>query len=61
MADSVTNPSDLKILNNFREGSENPELLKWPSNGDDDPCEINFKEVRESELRKVSRERRVRD
>ncbi|XP_010262997.1 PREDICTED: receptor protein kinase TMK1-like [Nelumbo nucifera] len=33
----LTDPSDLKILNDFREGLENPELLKWPSNGDD-PC-----------------------
>ncbi|KAF8395461.1 hypothetical protein HHK36_019407 [Tetracentron sinense] len=34
---SATDPSDLKILNEFRKGLENPELLKWPSNGDD-PC-----------------------
>ncbi|XP_057953199.1 receptor protein kinase TMK1-like [Malania oleifera] len=33
----VTDPSDLKILNDFRKGFENPELLKWPAGGDD-PC-----------------------
>uniref|UniRef100_A0A5B7B043 non-specific serine/threonine protein kinase n=1 Tax=Davidia involucrata TaxID=16924 RepID=A0A5B7B043_DAVIN len=33
---SVTDPNDLAILNQFREGLANPELLKWPSN--DDPC-----------------------
>jgi len=35
---SVTDPGDLAILNEFRKGLENPELLKWPSNGDNDPC-----------------------
>lgn len=35
---SVTDPGDLAILNEFRKGLENPELLKWPGNGDDDPC-----------------------
>lgn len=35
----ATDPNDLKILNDFRKGLENPELLKWPTNGgDDDPC-----------------------
>ncbi|KAJ4957185.1 hypothetical protein NE237_013968 [Protea cynaroides] len=34
---SVTDPGDLKILNAFRQGLENPELLKWPSGGND-PC-----------------------
>jgi Leucine-rich repeat (LRR) protein len=34
----ATDPNDLKILNDFRKGLENPELLKWPANGDDDPC-----------------------
>lgn len=34
---SVTDPSDLSIINQFREGLENSELLKWPENGDD-PC-----------------------
>ncbi|KAK7263453.1 hypothetical protein RJT34_31043 [Clitoria ternatea] len=33
----VTNPNDLKILNDFRKGLKNSELLKWPNNGDD-PC-----------------------
>lgn len=38
VAFSITNPGDLVILHEFRKGLENPELLKWPSNGDDDPC-----------------------
>lgn len=38
VANCVTDPSDFKILNDFREGLENPELLKWPGNGDEDPC-----------------------
>ncbi|KAL6499723.1 hypothetical protein OROGR_027633 [Orobanche gracilis] len=33
----VTDPNDFKILNAFRKGLENPELLKWPDSGDD-PC-----------------------
>ncbi|KAJ8561048.1 hypothetical protein K7X08_027238 [Anisodus acutangulus] len=33
----VTNPNDFKILNYFRNGLENPELLQWPSKGND-PC-----------------------
>ncbi|XP_022888459.1 receptor protein kinase TMK1-like [Olea europaea var. sylvestris] len=33
----VTDPNDLAILNQFRKGLENPELLNWPANGDD-PC-----------------------
>ncbi|KAG8387442.1 hypothetical protein BUALT_Bualt02G0021800 [Buddleja alternifolia] len=32
-----TNPNDYKILDDFRNGLENPELLKWPANGND-PC-----------------------
>ncbi|XP_062112476.1 receptor-like kinase TMK3 [Humulus lupulus] len=32
----ATDPSDLAILNQFRKGLENPELLKWPEN--EDPC-----------------------
>ncbi|TKY67021.1 Receptor kinase TMK3 [Spatholobus suberectus] len=32
-----TNPNDLKVLNDFRKGLKNPELLKWPDNGND-PC-----------------------
>lgn len=35
---SVTDPGDLAILNEFRKGLENPELLKWPNNRDNDPC-----------------------
>lgn len=34
---SVTDPNDVDILNQFRKGLENPELLKWPSDGND-PC-----------------------
>ncbi|EOY08473.1 Leucine-rich repeat protein kinase family protein isoform 2 [Theobroma cacao] len=34
---SATDPGDLDILMQFRDGLENPELLKWPENGDD-PC-----------------------
>lgn len=32
----VTDANDLAILNDFRKGLENPELLKWPEIGD--PC-----------------------
>lgn len=34
---SVTDPNDLAVINEFRKGLENPELLKWPENGGD-PC-----------------------
>ncbi|KAD7478189.1 hypothetical protein E3N88_01325 [Mikania micrantha] len=34
---SATDPGDLAILNQFRKGLKNPELLNWPDNGDD-PC-----------------------
>ncbi|XP_052199465.1 receptor protein kinase TMK1-like [Diospyros lotus] len=34
---SATDPNDLAILKQFREGLENPELLEWPAAGDD-PC-----------------------
>ncbi|GER40896.1 protein kinase [Striga asiatica] len=33
----ATDPNDLKILNDFKNGLKNPELLKWPENGND-PC-----------------------
>ncbi|XP_027342460.1 receptor-like kinase TMK3 [Abrus precatorius] len=33
----ATDPNDVKVLNDFRKGLENPDLLKWPENGDD-PC-----------------------
>ncbi|XP_076883850.1 receptor-like kinase TMK3 [Bidens hawaiensis] len=33
----TTDPGDLAILNKFRTGLKNPELLNWPENGDD-PC-----------------------
>ncbi|XP_020215182.1 receptor protein kinase TMK1 [Cajanus cajan] len=32
-----TNPNDLQILNDFRKRLKNPEVLKWPENGND-PC-----------------------
>lgn len=32
----VTDPGDLAIINLFRDGLKNPELLKWPAN--DNPC-----------------------
>lgn len=32
---SVTDPNDLAILNQFKEGLQNAELLKWPANGGD--------------------------
>ncbi|XP_073145571.1 receptor-like kinase TMK3 [Henckelia pumila] len=31
----VTDPNDFEILDDFRNGLENPELLKWPANGND--------------------------
>lgn len=35
----VTDANDLRILNEFRNGLENPELLDWPSGEDDQPCD----------------------
>ncbi|XP_009612396.1 receptor-like kinase TMK3 [Nicotiana tomentosiformis] len=35
---SVTDPNDFAIINEFRKGLENPELLKWPNKGGD-PCD----------------------
>lgn len=37
MVCGVTNPSDCKILNDFKYGLENLELLKWPLK-ENDPC-----------------------
>ncbi|CAN1732258.1 Receptor-like kinase TMK3, partial [Linum perenne] len=37
-ADCVTDPNDFKVLMYFKKGLDNPELLRWPENGDDDPC-----------------------
>lgn len=34
---SATDPGDLAIINQFKKGLKNPELLKWPEN-DADPC-----------------------
>ncbi|MBA0615408.1 hypothetical protein Godav_015548 [Gossypium davidsonii] len=33
----ATDPNDLKILNDFKKGLDNSELLMWPENGDE-PC-----------------------
>lgn len=38
VAYAATDPNDLKILLDFKNGLENAELLKWPENGDDNPC-----------------------
>ncbi|GFQ05744.1 probable receptor protein kinase tmk1 [Phtheirospermum japonicum] len=37
LVESITDPNDLAVLNDFRKGLENGELLSWPENGDD-PC-----------------------
>ncbi|KAH7561302.1 hypothetical protein JRO89_XS10G0208500 [Xanthoceras sorbifolium] len=37
VANSATDPNDWKILYDFKNGLDNPELLKWPLHGDD-PC-----------------------
>ncbi|GMP91962.1 hypothetical protein CsSME_00042410 [Camellia sinensis var. sinensis] len=37
VAFSTTEPNDAKVLSDFRKGLQNPELLKWPNNGND-PC-----------------------
>lgn len=34
---AATDPTDLKVLNDFRNGLDNPEVLEWPVDGDD-PC-----------------------
>ncbi|GER41847.1 protein kinase [Striga asiatica] len=36
VVESATDPGDLAVLDDFRKGLENAELLKWPE--DDDPC-----------------------
>ncbi|XP_043687308.1 receptor protein kinase TMK1-like [Telopea speciosissima] len=41
---SATNPGDFNILNDFRQGLDNPELLKWPSTGND-PCGSSWPHV----------------
>ncbi|KAJ6698436.1 hypothetical protein OIU79_011865 [Salix purpurea] len=41
---SATDPNDFAILQAFRGGLENPELLEWPANGDD-PCGQSWKHV----------------
>ncbi|KNA03176.1 hypothetical protein SOVF_211670 isoform A [Spinacia oleracea] len=41
---SVTDPSDLRVLNSFRKGLQNPQLLQWPAN-DDDPCGSKWKHI----------------
>lgn len=37
LVQTLTDPDDLAILNQFRKGLQNAELLQWPNNGDD-PC-----------------------
>ncbi|KAK9699211.1 hypothetical protein RND81_08G160200 [Saponaria officinalis] len=40
---SVTDPSDVAILKEFKKGLQNSELLKWPNDeDDDDPCGNNW-------------------
>ncbi|KAF7818847.1 receptor protein kinase TMK1-like [Senna tora] len=42
---SATDPNDVKILNQFRKGLDNPEVLPWPEDGGD-PCGIpNWKYI----------------
>ncbi|KAK4799029.1 hypothetical protein SAY86_024394 [Trapa natans] len=41
---SATDPSDLAVLKELRDGLTNPELLQWPEN-DDDPCGSRWKHV----------------
>lgn len=33
-----TDPGDFAVLDAFRKGLDNPELLNWPGAGDEDPC-----------------------
>ncbi|KAL2945564.1 Receptor-like kinase TMK3 [Bienertia sinuspersici] len=40
----VTDPNDLRVLNEFREGLKNPELLQWPKD-DNDPCGSKWNHV----------------
>ncbi|XP_074270760.1 receptor-like kinase TMK3 [Silene latifolia] len=43
---SVTDPGDAEILKIFRKGLQNPQLLKWPNDEDDnDPCGNNWEFV----------------
>ncbi|KAI5679639.1 hypothetical protein M9H77_00866 [Catharanthus roseus] len=37
LGNGFTDPNDLAVLNQFRNGLKNPELLNWPANGND-PC-----------------------
>lgn len=39
-----TDPNDMAILNEFRKGLDNPELLKWPANSSD-PCGEKWEHV----------------
>ncbi|KAG6640674.1 receptor protein kinase TMK1-like [Carya illinoinensis] len=40
----ATDPNDLAIINQFKKGLENPELLQWPENGAD-PCGSKWKHL----------------
>ncbi|OWM82581.1 receptor protein kinase TMK1-like [Punica granatum] len=44
VAFSATDPKDLAVLKQFRDGLSNPELLQWPD-GDNDPCGSRWKHV----------------
>lgn len=37
LVSSTTDPNDFAVLDEFRKGLDNPELLKWPASGND-PC-----------------------
>lgn len=40
----MTDPNDMRVLNEFRKGLDNPELLQWPKDGDD-PCGSKWKHI----------------
>ncbi|CAL1360394.1 unnamed protein product [Linum trigynum] len=44
---AATDPGDLAVLKEFRDGLENPELLQWPKpgGGEEDPCGQTWKHV----------------
>ena len=37
LVNGITDPNDFEVLNEFRNGLDNPELLEWPAKGTD-PC-----------------------
>ncbi|CAI0391112.1 unnamed protein product [Linum tenue] len=44
---AATDPGDLAVLKEFRDGLENPEVLQWPKpgGGEEDPCGQTWKHV----------------